>query len=91
MEFITFYKIRRVLAFVFIVIFSFQSNSQKITTFSNEIDVFLIELDTYLNKSQNDELRQISKNISKSFRKNNISLKDQKSIRDISDLMLGIR
>ena len=74
--------------FVFIVIFSFQSNSQKITTFSNEIDVFLIELDTYLNKSQNDELRQISKNISKSFRKNNISLKDQKSIRDISDLML---
>ena len=88
MEFITFYKIRRVLALIFIVIFSFQSNSQKITTFSDEIDVFLIELDTYLNKSQNDELRQISKNISKSFKKNHISLKDQKSIRDISDLML---
>ena len=91
MEFITFYKIRRVLAFVFIVSFSFQSNSQKITTFSKDIDVFLIELDTYLNKSQNDELRQISKNISKSFRKNHISLKDQKSIRDISDLMLGAK
>ena len=69
MEFITFYKIRRVLVFIFIVIFSFQSNSQKITTFSKRFDVFLIELDTYLNKSQNDELRQISKNISKSFRK----------------------
>ena len=74
---------------MFLVGFSFQSNSQKITTFSEEIDIFLVELDIYLNKSQNDELRQISKNISKSFRKVNISEKDQKSIRDISDLMLG--
>ena len=61
MEFITFYKIRRSLTLVFIVGFSFQSNSQKITTFSEEIDIFLTELDVYLNKSQNDELRQISK------------------------------
>ncbi|MAO72438.1 MAG: hypothetical protein CMD02_08045 [Flavobacteriales bacterium] len=91
MEFITFYKIRRSLALVFIVGFSFQSNSQKITTFSEEIDIFLTELDVYLNKSQNDELRQISKNISKSFRKFNISVKDQKSIVDISNLMLGAK
>ena len=69
MEFITFYKIRRVIAFIFLVSFSFQSFSQKITTFSEDINIFLTELDLYLNKSQNDELRQISKNISKSFRK----------------------
>ena len=77
MEFITFYKIRRVLSFIFLVGFSFQSYSQKITTFSEDINIFLTELDLYLNKSQNDELRQISKNISKSFRKVHISEKDQ--------------
>ena len=91
MEFITFYKMRRVLTFIFLVSFSFQSFSQKITTFSEDINIFLSELDLYLNKSQNDELRQISKNISKSFRKVHISEKDQKSIRDISDLMLGAK
>ena len=88
MEFITLYKIRKVVFFILLVGFSFQSQSQKVTKFSKEIDVFLVELDDYLNKPQNDELRQIFKKLSKSFNKNQISINEQKIIRDISQLML---
>ena len=88
MEFITLYKIRKVIVFIFLVGFSFQSYTQKVTKFSKEIDIFLLELDDFLNKPQNDELKQISKKLSKSFNKNQISLSEQKIIRDISQLML---
>lgn len=91
MEFITFYKLKRNLFLILIACFSLQSYSQKITTFSEDTEVFLQELDTYLGKSQNDELRQISKQISKSFKKGIIPNSDQKSIRDLSDLMLGAK
>ena len=88
MEFITLYKIRKVIVFIFLVGFSFQSYTQKVTKFSKEIDIFLLELDDFLNKPQNDELKQISKKLSKSFNKNQISINEQKIIRDISQLML---
>ena len=91
MEFITFYKLKRNLLLVLIACFALQSYSQKITTFSEDTEVFLQELDVYLGKSQNDELRQISKQISKSFKKGIILDSDQKSIRDLSELMLGAK
>ena len=91
MEFITFYKLKRNLFLILIACASLQSYSQKITTFSEDTEMFLQELDTYLVKSQNDELRQISKQISKSFNKGIIQDSDQKSIRDLSDLMLGAK
>ena len=67
MEFITLYKIRKVVFFILIVGFSFQSQAQKLTKFSKEIDVFLVELEDYLNKPQNDELRQMFKKLSRFF------------------------
>ena len=91
MEFITFYKLIRNLFLILITCFSLQSYSQKIITFSEDTEVFLQELDTYLGKSENDEIKQISKQISKIFKKGIIQNSDQKSIRDLSDLMLGAK
>jgi len=91
MEFITLYKIRKVIFFILLVGFSFQSYTQEVTKFSEEIDIFLTELDDYLNNPQNDELRQISKKLSKIFNKNHISQSEQKIIRDISQLMLDYK
>ena len=91
MEFTTFYKLKKHLIFLMFISFSVQSIAQKIITFSEDTDVFLTELDAYLNKSQNDELKQISKQISKSFEKGVISDSDQKRIRDLSELMLSAK
>ena len=91
MELITFYKLERRFLILLILFLSLHSYSQKITNFSNDNEVFLEELDTYLGYSQNDEIKQISKQISKTFKKGLISESDKKRIRDISDLMLGAK
>ena len=88
MEFITFYKLRRCFILGVFLLFSFTSFSQKITSFSEDTDIFLSELDIFLSQTKNDELKQISKKISKSFDKGEISSTDQRSIRNISNLML---
>ena len=88
MEFITFYKLRRHFILGVFLLFSFTSFSQKITSFSEDTETFLSELDIFLSQTKNDELKQISKKISKSFDKGEISSPDQKSIRNIFNLML---
>ena len=88
MEFITFYKLRRHFILGVFLLFSFTSFSQKITSFSEDTETFLSELDIFLSQTKNDELKQISEKISKSFDKGEISSSDQKSIRNISNLML---
>ena len=88
MKFITFHKLRRHFILGVFLLFSFTSFSQKITSFSEETNTFLSELDIFLSQTKNDELKQISKKISKSFDKGEISSPNQKSIRNISNLML---
>ena len=51
MEFITLYKIRKVIVFIFLVGFSFNHTHKKVTKFSEEIDIFLLELDDFLTVS----------------------------------------
>ncbi|MEJ6749235.1 MAG: hypothetical protein QNK60_04835, partial [Flavobacteriales bacterium] len=88
MEFITFYKLKKQVVFLLLFTFSVNGFSQKIESFSEDTDQFLVELDAYLNKTQNDEVRKISKQIQKSFKKGEISISDQKLIRNVSNLML---
>lgn len=89
MRFITFYKLRRYFILGVFLLFSFTSFSQKITSFSEDSKTFLSELDIFLSQTKNDELKQISKKISKSFDKGEISSTDQKIIRNITNLMLA--
>jgi len=88
MESIIFHKLRRHFILGVFLLFSFTSFSQKITSFSEETNTFLSELDIFLSQTKNDELKQISKKISKSFDKGEISSPNQKIIRNISNLML---
>jgi hypothetical protein len=88
MEFITFYKLKRNFIFGVFFLFSVTAFSQKITSFSEDTETFLSELDIFLSQTKNDELKQISKKISKSFDKGEIPSNDQRSIRNISNLML---
>ena len=88
MELITFYKLKKQVVFLLLFTFSVNGFSQKIESFSEDTGQFLVELDSYLNKTQNDEVRKISKQIQKSFKKGEISISDQKLIRNVSNLML---
>ncbi len=89
MEFITFYKLRKLFILGVSLLFSVTVSSQKITSFSEDTEAFLSELDIFLSQTKSDELKQISNTIKKSFNKGEISSNDQISIRNISNLMLG--
>lgn len=88
MEFTTFFKIRRFYFGFLFLFFSLQTFSQQITSFSEDLDLFQKELKVYLDESQNDNLKKISKQIEKIFKKKQISKDDLKSIRDICNLMI---
>ena len=87
MEFLTFYKIKKQLLFLFLF-FSITSFSQKISSFSEDTETFLEELDEYLNQTNNEDINQLFKQISKSFKKGEVSVDNQKHIRNILNLML---
>ena len=76
MAFITFCKMKRYIIFCFILLLSVQSFAQE-TSFSKDVDQFLIELEIYLNRTKNDEIKQISKQISKNFHNGDISLESR--------------
>lgn len=78
---------KKYIIFCFVLFLSVKSFAQE-TSFSKDVNQFLIELERYLNRTKNDEIKQISKQISKNFHNGNISLEDQKNIRDVSNLML---
>ena len=73
---------------ILLIVTHMHSFGQKLISFSEDIGEFKSELDRYLNETQNDEIKKISKNILKSFKNNEISIDNQRHIRDISNLML---
>ena len=68
---------------------SFSQKTQKIKQFSNEFSAYLIELNGFMNATDNDELESLYKRFLKISEK--LSEKEKRSIIKISNTMLSKR
>ena len=68
--------------------FLMAQKTTRITEFSTETDVYLQQLDLFLNKSKSEEFKLITKQITKAFNNSTISKLNQERIIGISNRML---
>ena len=68
--------------------FLMAQKTTRITEFSSETDVYLQQLDLFLNKSKSEEFKFITKQITKAFNNSTISKLNQEIIIGISNRML---
>ena len=86
---------KKLIYFLFFILFISNSinaqSSKKIKSFTEESNVFIDELNTFMSSSSSEELARFMKNFTKNWKKGIYSSDKQKGIYDISNALLKKR
>ena len=80
---------RKIISFwiICMIVFNLSFSSQGQDKFSNNMDVFIEELDDFISLSSDDEVKNISKNFVKIFRKKSLTNEEKNKTRNIIEAL----